>query len=130
MFNFQKEKIHTDHAPQNTGPYSQALKIGPFIYTSGEGPLDPKTGEIVAGSIEEQTQLTFQNIEAILNVAGATLEDVVKVSAHLQDINDFERFNQTYESIFTWPIKPVRTTVGSDLTGIKVEVDVVAFVKD
>lgn len=130
MFNFQKEKIHTDLAPQNTGPYSQALKIGPFIYTSGEGPLDPKTGEIVAGSIEEQTQLTFQNIEAILNAAGATLEDVVKVSAHLQDINDFERFNQTYESIFTWPIKPVRTTVGSDLTGIKVEVDVVAFVKD
>ncbi len=130
MFNYQKEKIHTDLAPQNTGPYSQALKIGPFIYTSGEGPLDPKTGEIVAGSIEEQTQLTFQNIEAILNAAGATLEDVVKVSAHLQDINDFERFNQTYESIFTWPIKPVRTTVGSDLTGIKVEVDVVAFVKD
>ncbi len=130
MFNYQKEKIHTDLAPQNTGPYSQALKIGPYIYTSGEGPLDPKTGEIVAGSIEEQTQLTFQNIEAILNAAGATLEDVVKVSAHLQDINDFERFNQTYESIFTWPIKPVRTTVGSDLTGIKVEVDVVAFVKD
>lgn len=121
-----KQEIKTTGAPQNTGPYSQGILVHPFIFTSGEGPLDPATGEIVDGTIEEQTLLTFKNIEAILAAAGATLDDVVRVTAHLQDINDFERFSKTYETIFTGPVKPTRTTVGSQLTGIKVEVNVIA----
>jgi 2-iminobutanoate/2-iminopropanoate deaminase len=111
---------------ESTAPYSKILQVGPFIFTAGEGAIDPATGEIVDGTIEEQTLLTFQNIANTLSTAGATLRDVVKVTAHLQDIQDFDRFSQTYETIFHWSVKPVRTTVGSDLTGIKVEVDVIA----
>lgn len=129
MENWIKAEIKTNGAPQNTGLYSQGLTVGPLIYVSGQGPLDPETGEIVEGTIEQQTLLTFKNIEAILAEAGSTLQDVVKVSVHLQDINDFSRFSKTYESLFPGDVKPVRTTVGSQLVGIKVEADVVAFLQ-
>lgn len=124
-----KEEIRTDGAPQNTGPYSQGIRVGNLVYTSGEGPIDPVTGEIVEGTIEEQTRLVFRNLEAILASAGASLQDVVKVTAHLQDLNDFERFNRVYETIFPGPVRPVRTTVGSQLT-VRVEVDVVAVLPE
>jgi 2-iminobutanoate/2-iminopropanoate deaminase len=124
-----KEEISTTGAPQNTGPYSQGIRVGNLIYTSGEGPLDPATGEVVEGTIEEQTRLVFRNLEAILNAAGATLQDVVKVTAHLEDLNDFERFNSVYKELFPGPVRPVRTTVGSQLT-VRVEVDVVAVLPE
>ncbi|NEW06788.1 RidA family protein [Paenibacillus sp. SYP-B3998] len=127
MIQWDKSEIITRNAPRDTGPYSQGLIAGPFVFVSGQGPLDPDTGEIVDGTVEEQTILTFKNIEAILAEAGATLQDVVKVTAHLQDINDFDKFSQTYETLFTDSIKPVRTTVGSQLVGIKVEADVIAI---
>jgi 2-iminobutanoate/2-iminopropanoate deaminase len=123
-----KKEIKTDKAPQNTGPYSQGVRVGNLVFTAGEGPIDPQTGEIVDGTIEEQTLLVFQNIAAILEEAGASLQDVVKVTAHLQDLNDFEAFNRAYETILPPGIvRPVRTTVGSQLL-VKVEVDVVAVV--
>ncbi|CAH1221322.1 2-iminobutanoate/2-iminopropanoate deaminase [Paenibacillus allorhizoplanae] len=124
-----KVEINTTGAPQNTGPYSQGIRVGNLIFTSGEGPLDPLTGEIVEGSIEEQTRLVFRNLEAILHAAGASLQDVVKVTAHLADLNDFERFNHVYKEIFPGPVRPVRTTVGSQLT-VRVEVDVVAVLPE
>lgn len=124
-----KEEIKTNNAPQNTGPYSQGIKVGNLIYTAGEGPLDPETGEIVEGTIEEQTRLVFKNIEGILNEAGASLKDVIKVTAHLQDLDDFESFNRAYEEIFPGPVRPVRTTVGSSLL-VRVEADVVAVIPE
>lgn len=124
-----KQEISTDGAPLNTGPYSQGIRVGNLVYTSGEGPIDPVTGEVIDGTIEEQTRLVFHNLEAILKAAGATLQDVVKVTAHLADINDFDRFNEVYKTIFPGPVRPVRTTVGSQLT-VRVEVDVVAVIPE
>lgn len=128
-YKWQREEISTAGAPRNTGPYSQGIRVGNLVFTSGEGPLDPVTGAVIEGSIEEQTRLVFQNLEAILQAAGTSLQNVVKVTAHLQDINDFDRFNKVYETVFTGPIRPVRTTVGSQLT-VRVEVDVVAVIPE
>ena len=130
MAKWEKQEIETTEAPQNTGPYSQGLKVGNLIFTSGEGPLDPKTGEFQDGTVEEQTILTFKNIEAILRAAVETLDDVVKVTVHLQDINDFDRFSSTYETIFPGPVRPVRITTGSDLCLGKVEAEVIAVVPE
>jgi 2-iminobutanoate/2-iminopropanoate deaminase len=127
MNKYVKQPIVAEGAPQHTGPYSQGLVVGPFVYVSGQGPLDPTTGAVVPGTVEEETILTFKNIEAILHAAGSSLKDVVKVNAYLQDIEDFERFSNTYATIFTGDALPVRTTVGAGLTGIRVECDVVAL---
>ncbi|SEO05218.1 Rid family detoxifying hydrolase [Paenibacillus sp. OV219] len=125
---YSKRPVQTKEAPGNTGPYSQGLVVGPFVYVSGQGPLDPQTKAVVSGTIEEETMVTFKNIEAILLAAGSSLNDVVKVNVYLQDIGDFERFSRTYATIFERvKVLPVRTTVGAGLTGIKVECDVVAL---
>ena len=125
-----KQLIQTDKAPIPKFPYSQGLRVGDFIFTAGQGPVDPATGKIVGDTIEEQTRQTLENIKAILEAAGATMDDVVKVTVHLADLNDFQRFNQVYATYFTDP-RPVRTTVGSQLLmNILVEIDAVAYVGD
>src|SRR5262249_10309858 len=129
MTMYSKLPVRTEGAPRGTGPYSQGLVVGPFVYVSGQGPLDPETGAVVNGTVEEETILTFKNIEAILHAAGSSLNDVVKVNAYLQDIGDLQRFSSTYAAIFQGvEVLPTRTTVGAGLTGIKVECDVVALV--
>ncbi|MCL6442417.1 MAG: Rid family detoxifying hydrolase [Alicyclobacillus sp.] len=117
-------KIETPNAPKPAGPYSQGLKVGNRVYVAGQGPLNVQTGEVPEG-IEAQTRQVLLNIQAILEAAGASLSDVVKVTAHLADLQDFARFNAVYETFFTDPY-PVRTTVGSALNGILVEIDVIA----
>ena len=101
--------------------------MGDFIFISGQVPRDPATGKIVGESIEEQTAQVLENIKAILSAGGATMADVVKVSAHLSDLTLFDRYNKVYVTYFPDP-KPTRTTVGSQLLGFLVEIDVIAYV--
>lgn len=122
-----KQEIRTDEAAAPGGAYSQGLRAGDFVYVSGQGPIDPATGEIVGETIEEQTERTLENVQAILAAAGASMADVVKSTVHLSDLSLFPRYNEVYARYFPDP-KPVRTTVGSDLLGIMVEIDVVAYV--
>jgi 2-iminobutanoate/2-iminopropanoate deaminase len=121
-----KQEIRTGQAAAPGGAYSQGIRAGDFVYVSGQGPIDPATGEIVGESIEEQTERTLENVKAILEAAGASMSDVVKATVHLTDLSLFPRYNEVYARYFPDP-KPVRTTVGSDLLGIMVEIDVVAY---
>ena len=124
-----KQQIRTEKAPIPAGPYSQGLRVGDFIFVAGQGPNDPVTRKLAGETIEEQTAQTLLNVRAILEAAGASMADVVKTTVHLSDLSLFSRFNKVYESYFPDP-KPVRTTVGSQLMGIMVEIDVIAYVGD
>ena len=122
-----KQQISTKSGASPIGAYSQGIRVGDFIFVSGQGPLDPATGQLVGGTIEEQTARVLENIKIILAAGGATLADVVKVSAHLSDVKLFDRYNKVYATYFPDP-KPTRTTVGSQLMGILVEIDAIAYV--
>jgi len=122
-----KQQIVTPNAPLPAGPYSQGLRVGDFVYVAGQGPTDPATKKSAGETIEEQTRQVLENIKAILEAGGATMGDVVKSTVHLSDMSLFSRFNAVYATYFPDP-KPVRTTVGSHLPGILVEIDVVAYV--
>jgi len=115
--------------PENTSAerFSPGLRAGEFVFVSGQAPRDPATGEIVGNTIEVQTAQVLENIKAVLEAGGATMADVVKVSAHLTDLSNFERFNKVYVTYFPDP-KPTRTTVGSQLLGFLVEMDAIAYI--
>jgi 2-iminobutanoate/2-iminopropanoate deaminase len=123
-----KQQIKAMFGASPIGAYSQGIRAGDFIFVSGQGPLDPVTGQLVEGNIEEQTARVLENIKAILTAAGASMADVVKVSAHLSDIALFPRYNKVYATYFPDP-KPARTTVGSQLPleGVLVEIDAIAY---
>jgi len=124
-----KQVIQTPDAGPPLGAYSQGYRAGDFVYVTGCGPIDPKTGTVAGETIEEQTDVAISNIEAILKAGGATLADVVKATVHLADTSLFPRFNATYAKRFPEP-RPARTTVGSDMgqvPGMQVEIDVVAY---
>ncbi len=124
-----KQQITTRSGASPVGPYSQGLRVGDFVFVSGQGPLDPDTGKIVGETIEEQTARVLENIKAILEVGGASMADVVKANAYLNDMTLFDRYNKVYVTYFPDP-KPARTTVGTQLPlkGILVEIDVIAYV--
>jgi 2-iminobutanoate/2-iminopropanoate deaminase len=124
-----KQAISTRKGASPGGAYSQGLKAGDFVFVSGQGPLDPESGKVVGETIEEQTARTLENVKAILEAAGASMADVVKVSAHLTDLSLFDRYNKVYSTYFPDP-KPTRTTVGSQLLGMMVEIDAIAYVGD
>lgn len=124
-----KQEIRTDGAAAPGGAYSQGIRAGDFVYVSGQGPIDPVSGEVVGATIEEQTERTLENVKAILEAAGASMADAVKATVHLSDLALFDRYDEVYLRYFPDP-KPVRTTVGSQLLGIMVEIDVVAYVGD
>jgi 2-iminobutanoate/2-iminopropanoate deaminase len=121
-----KQQIRAEKGASPVGAYSQGIRAGDFLFVSGTGPLDPETGQVVGETIEEQTRLTLENVKAVLEAGGATMADVVKSTVHLSDLSLFDRYNQVYAEYFPDP-KPVRTTVGSNLLGIMVEIDVVAY---
>jgi 2-iminobutanoate/2-iminopropanoate deaminase len=121
-----KQQIRTEKGAAPLGAYSQGIRAGDFVYVAGQGPIDPATRQIAGETIEEQVRLTIQNVQAVLEAAGATTADVVKATVHLADIGDFQRFNAVYTEFFPDP-KPARTTVQSVMPGIKVEIDVVAY---
>lgn len=101
--------VHTDKAPAAIGPYSQAMKINNLVYTSGQIPIDPATGNVVAGGIEEQTEQICKNLAAVLEAAGTNLGKVVKTTCFLADMADFAAFNAVYGKYFTG--KPARSCV-------------------
>jgi len=110
----------------STGSYSAGIQIDGWLFISGQGPLDLRTGEVVRGSIEDETRLTLSHIEKILEAAGNSFEDVVKCTCHLADIRDFDGFDRVYSKFFSG-VRPARTTVQSVLwNGIKVEIDAIA----
>ncbi len=120
-----KQKIvHPDRdATFVTGAYSDGIIAGGFLFISGQASVDFQTSTFILGSIEEETTRTMENIKAIIEAAGATMDDVVKSTVHLSHIDDFDRFNKVYATYFTG-IKPARTTVQSVLAeGICVEID-------
>ena len=125
-----KAEIFHPDKNADTGAYSAGVVMAGWLYISGQGPLDLKTGEVVAGTIEEETLLTLSHIKKIIEEAGSSIDRIVKCTVHLSHIEDFGRFNEVYKSFFKdIAVMPARTTVGSVLSdGIKVEIDAVAFV--
>jgi 2-iminobutanoate/2-iminopropanoate deaminase len=113
------------NVPKPAGAYSPVIRAGDFIYVSGQIPRDPVTGEMGAG-IESQTRGVMRNLERVLGYAGATLSDVVSVTAYLADIADWDAFNRVYREHLDEPV-PTRTTVGAGLHGFLVEISAVAY---
>ena len=105
-----KEVIHTDKAPAAIGPYSQAVKVGDLMFTSGQVPIDPETGAVVEGGIQEQARHSLNNIKAILNAAGTNMGAVVKTTVFLQNMEDFAAMNEVYAQFFQEPY-PARSAV-------------------
>ena len=123
----QKKSVNTTEAPEAIGPYSQAIRIGDFLYTSGQISLDPKTMEMITGNIELETEKVLQNIEAILNAEGLNFGHVIKTTVYLTDLSEFARMNQVYEKFFSHT-KPARACVqvAALPKGAKVEIDAIA----
>ena len=115
-------------APRAMGPYSHYNIANGFVFVSGMGPIEPASGELKLGSIEDETRLTLNNIRAVLQAAGSDLEHVVRCTVFLKDLDDFKAMNAVYAEFFpTAP--PTRSTVGADLlVGIKIEIDCIAVV--
>ena len=123
-----KEIISTENAPGAIGPYSQAVKTDNMIFVSGQIPIDPKTGEFVSGEIKSQTEQVLKNLSAILEAAGSKLENVVKTTVFLADMNDFAAMNEIYAAHFG-EARPARSTIQAARLprDVKVEIEVVAL---
>ena len=122
------ETIKTDRAPEAIGPYSQAIKANGFIFASGQIPLDPATMQIVEGGIEEQTLRVLENLKAVLEAAGSSLDRVIKTTVYLADLGEFAVMNVIYEKYFG-EIKPARATVQVARLprDVKIEIDLIAL---
>ena len=123
-----KKIITTPEAPAAIGPYSQAIRIGEFLYTSGQISLDPNSMELITGNIEVETERVLKNIEAILNADGLKLNNIIKTTVYLTDLSEFGRMNQVYEKFFV-ETKPARACVqvAALPKGAKVEIDAIAY---
>lgn len=121
------QTIHTENAPSAIGPYSQAVKTNGLVFTSGQIALDPQTGALVAGGIEAQTKRVCENLKAVLETAGSSLEKVVKTTCFLAEMGDFAAFNEVYGRYFTQ--KPARSCVAVKALpkGALAEIEVVAL---
>ena len=126
-----KQIISTDRAPRAIGPYSQAVRVGNLIFASGQIPIDPATGEFVAGGIAEQTEQVMRNLRAVFEAAGAELSQVIKTTVFLADMDDFTAMNEVYGRFFS-ENSPARATVQA--AGLprdaRVEIEAIAVVED
>lgn len=126
-----RERILTDKAPAAIGPYSQAIRAGGFVFVSGQIPIDPATGEFVAGGIGEQTERVLKNLAAVLEAAGSGLDKVVKTTVFLADMKEFSQMNEVYGTFFSGA-PPARATVAA--AGLprdaRVEIEAVALVSE
>ena len=130
MEKIQLTQITTSEAPAAIGPYSQAIRCGQFVYTSGQIPLDPVTGELVGEDVQAQTHRVLQNLQAVLNSAGTSLKSVIKTTVFLVRMSDFQAMNAVYASYFGSPA-PARSTVAVAELPRKalVEIECVALVE-
>ena len=123
-----KVQVQTESAPAAIGPYSQAIRANGFVYVSGQIPIDPQTGEFVAGGVREQTEQVLKNLSAVLNAAGSGLENVVKTTVFLADMKEFAAMNEVYAKFFAIE-PPARATVAA--AGLprdaRVEIEAVAL---
>ncbi len=125
----KKEIISTENAPKAIGPYSQAVKAGNFMFISGQIPLDPKTGDLVLESIEDQAKQVLNNIKSICKAAGYSLDDIVKISIFLTDLGNFATVNEVMKEYFAEPY-PARATVevsGLPL-GVNIEIEAIVLI--
>ncbi|HEV8699258.1 MAG TPA: RidA family protein [Candidatus Limnocylindrales bacterium] len=122
-----RQAISTTNAPAAVGPYSQAIVAGEFVFCAGQGAIDAATGDILIGTVEEETERTLRNLGAVLDAAGVGFADVVKTTVFLADIDDFAAMNGVYTKFFPDP-PPARTTVGVKALpkGFKVEIEAIA----
>ena len=124
-----KIEIRTDGAPRALGGYSQGIKAGKLIFTAGQVGIDPATGELAGPTMEAQTARALDNIAAVLGEAGATLADVVKVTAFLTDMALFADYDRVYRTYFSEP-RPARSSVAVNLVGFLVEIEAIAVLPD
>ncbi len=125
------EFIQTDKAPKPIGPYSQAVKVGDMLFVSGQIPIDPETGKLVQGSFKDKARRALMNLVSIVEAAGGSVEDIVKVTVYLTDISRFPEFNQVYEDVMKGH-KPARAVIGvaSLPAGAEIEVEAIAILED
>lgn len=118
--------ISTDSAPAAAGPYSQAVKAEKFVFSSGQLPVDPRTGAVVPGGIAAQTERAIENLKAVLESAGSSLEKTVKTTCFLKDMADFAEFNRVYSGYFTG--KPARSCIEASALprGVLIEIDAIS----
>ncbi len=122
-----KKEIESGKAPQGIGPFSQAIEANGFVFASGQIALDPKTGELISGSIEEQTSLVLENLKAVFEAAETSLDNVVKCNVYLQDMEDYSGMNAVYREFFNPPF-PARAAVQVARLpkDVKVEIEAIA----
>ena len=123
-----REIVRTDRAPDDVGPFSQAVRANGFLFVSGQIPMDPTTRELSRGDLAEQAELVLRNLQAVLEAGGSSLERVVKVGVFLKDMDQFSLFNEVYARFFPAP-RPARTTVEAARLPkeILVEIDAIAL---
>jgi 2-iminobutanoate/2-iminopropanoate deaminase len=121
------EIVETDKAPKAIGPYSQAVKAGGLVFTSGQIALDPANGQVVPGGIKEQTAMVLSNLKAVLEASGSSMQKVLKTTVYLSDMNDFSAMNEVYAQAFK-DNKPARATVQVSRLpkDVRVEIDAIA----
>jgi 2-iminobutanoate/2-iminopropanoate deaminase len=124
---YVRKAIATEQGPKPVGPYSQAIVEGDFVFVSGQGPINPGTGSLELGDVRSETKRVFENLRAILEAAGSSLDQVMKCNVYLRDINDFAAMNEVYATYFSAPF-PARTTIqaGALPGGIAVEIECIA----
>ena len=127
--NWERTVIATDQAPAAVGPYSQGVRAGKFVFTAGQIPMDPATGKLVGGDIQAQTRRVLQNVQAVLEAAGASLSNVVKVTVFLLDMNNFKAMNEVYAEFFT-ENPPARSAVQAAALplGVDIEIEAIALI--
>ena len=121
--------VRTQDAPKPRGIYSQAIIADGFVFVSGQVPVNPKTDELELGDIESQVRRTLRNVDLVLEAAGSSLRQAVKLGVYLADLNDFAAMNEVFQEFFP-DDPPARTTVGSQLPKVKVEIDCIARVRE
>lgn len=123
------KSVNTDKAPQAIGPYSQAITANGFLFTAGQIPIDPATGQVITGDVKKQTERVLGNLTAVLAAGGASWKDVVKTTVFLQDMNDFPAMNEIYIRVLGGA-RPARSTVQVSALprGVLVEIDAIAVV--
>lgn len=107
----EKKVVNTEHAPKAIGPYSQAIVLGDFVFTSGQIPINPEAGDVIASGIENQTRQVLLNLTEVLKSAGCDLSQVVKTTVFLSDMNNFAKMNEVYAQFFTGNALPARSAI-------------------